>query len=461
MQDPSIIDVHTVERIPTADQHAYDYIGLGDEYKAGLKLNDQQVAILNKLWYPSNNFNSIPFCRAEIVKLFLLVLDDLAYRYKKQGSTIEVQFNVIADTITRKNLANGINDYNYKYSVLSILNDIHNHVFKHVENALRNHYGHARKINTDIDYRDEEINTLFHEKLSSKLSQVLPIWVPRVMQPDEFSDIALYTQSTNRWKIKFEELNHHFGQQAEQYFKGILELARRNRNNPQVELIYYEACKSIVGTDQQTGLKLYLHYIHADLLSVTFDNRPLNKTIQKKLFKTNEQLETFHEIVQALVVDQDLKKAISAIPTIFGKKRKKIQIDLSAIDTINQKHSGTVELLNKYLQDDVEEEVLVEAVILPIVLPVQNTQPVLTSIFLADLVFSQIQLEMILHFSRNNFTVAQEEFEQMAKARGAFKNQLVDSINEICYDTIDDVLIEEEEENYIINESYYQSILAT
>lgn len=40
------------------------------------------------------------------------------------------------------------------------------------------------------------------------------------------------------------------------------------------------------------------------------------------------------------------------------------------------------------------------------------------------------------------------------------KNQLIESINEICYNNLDDVLIEEEEDNYIINENYYQRILA-
>ena len=48
----------------------------------------------------------------------------------------------------------------------------------------------------------------------------------------------------------------------------------------------------------------------------------------------------------------------------------------------------------------------------------------------------------------------------MAKERGVFKNQLIDSINEACFETIDDVLIEEEEENYVIYEHYYQNILA-
>jgi hypothetical protein len=40
-----------------------------------------------------------------------------------------------------------------------------------------------------------------------------------------------------------------------------------------------------------------------------------------------------------------------------------------------------------------------------------------------------------------------------------FRNQLIESINESCFETLDDILIEEEEDYYQINESYYKQIL--
>jgi hypothetical protein len=45
-----------------------------------------------------------------------------------------------------------------------------------------------------------------------------------------------------------------------------------------------------------------------------------------------------------------------------------------------------------------------------------------------------------------------------AKSKGIFKNQLIESINEICYDFLDDVLIEEEDDYYTINRNYFQTI---
>jgi hypothetical protein len=49
--------------------------------------------------------------------------------------------------------------------------------------------------------------------------------------------------------------------------------------------------------------------------------------------------------------------------------------------------------------------------------------------------------------------------ETFAKSKGVFKNQLIESINEICYEILDDVLIEEEDEFYTINPDYYQKLL--
>ena len=41
-----------------------------------------------------------------------------------------------------------------------------------------------------------------------------------------------------------------------------------------------------------------------------------------------------------------------------------------------------------------------------------------------------------------------------------FKNQLVDSINDLCSQFLDgEALIQEEEENYIIEKSYYKELL--
>jgi hypothetical protein len=59
----------------------------------------------------------------------------------------------------------------------------------------------------------------------------------------------------------------------------------------------------------------------------------------------------------------------------------------------------------------------------------------------------------------NSFLIHQDEVDKFALNNGLFKNQLVDSINELCEEYLGgEVLIEEDKENYIIEESYYREI---
>jgi TM2 domain-containing membrane protein YozV len=55
----------------------YDYWRLGSKYKSKLNLNDEEVNLLNKLWYPSNNFCGIEFCCLEVLKLYIAVISVL------------------------------------------------------------------------------------------------------------------------------------------------------------------------------------------------------------------------------------------------------------------------------------------------------------------------------------------------------------------------------------------------
>lgn len=101
---------------------------------------------------------------------------------------------------------------------------------------------------------------------------------------------------------------------------------------------------------------MYIYYLYHDLKSATFDNKKLTKTIQKSLFKTNEQLHNFEIIIGELIKDKNLEKALRDVSKIYTVKRKKIQLNADLIKEVQQQHSGTVELLNEFLQDEYEDE---------------------------------------------------------------------------------------------------------
>jgi hypothetical protein len=441
----------------------YNYWKLGSKYKTKLKLNDEEVKILNKLWYPSNNFCSIEYCCVEILKLYITVIDNLKTSYNREGTTIDAQFLAVADVIVRKHFKYKNGSQNYKYSIETTTNEFYSHIFKHCENAVREYFGHKRKINTDTYYTPAEAKTEFETKIISKVSELLPVLISKVSLPDEATEIELYSQNTNRWKIKFEELTTRYNEKPKEFIDSIVTLSKLNKKNPSIENIFYEASKFIAKYDKESALLLYVHYLFHDIKSSTFDNKQLTKTIQKSLFKTNEQLHHFEIIVSELIKDKDLEKALKNVSKVYEVKRKKIQLDTTSIKEVQQQHSGTVELLNEYLKDDFEDEnnsiksqeINNEEIKIEIT---QKSEEISHFAFVNDLAFSPIDILALELFSKNSFSIPQSELEIFAKSKGIFKNQLIESINETCYNFLDDVLIEEEDDYYTINTKYFQRI---
>lgn len=465
-------DSEGVSRLRADDRYSYqnqntdyDYWRLGSKYKTKLNLKEDEVKLLNKLWYPSNNFCSVEFCCLEILKLYIATIAELKGKYIQEGTTLDAQFLLVADVIARKHFKYKAGSNNYKYSIDSTTNEFYSNIFKHCENAVREYYGHKRKINTDTYYTTAEAKTEFEKKIVSKVAEILPTLISKVTLPDEATEIELYSQNTSRWKIKFEELTGNYKDNPKQFIEIIVSLGALNKKNPSIENIFFEASKFISKYDKETALTLYVHYLYHDLKSATFDNKQLTKTIQKNLFKSNEQLHDFEIVVSELIKDKNLDKALQGVSKIYTVKRKKIQLDTTSIKEVQQQHSGTVELLNEYLKDEYEDEnntiktqeINSEEVTIEIT---QKKEEVQHSSYVSDIAFTQIHTTALEIFTKSNFSVSQSEIEIFAKSKGVFKNQLIESINEVCYENLDDVLIEEEDEYYTINPNYYQRLLA-
>jgi hypothetical protein len=443
----------------------YDYWRLGSKYESKLNLNEEEVKLLNKLWYPSNNFCSIEFCCLEVLKLYISLISELKAKYTSEETTIEKEFSFVADVIARKHFRYRTGSQNYKYSIESTTNEFYSNIFKHCENAIRKSYGHKRKLNTDTYYTNEEAKTEFESKIVSKVTELIPTLISKITPPDEATEIELYSQTTTRWKIKFNELTANYKNNSKSFVESIIELGKLNKNNPSVENIFFEASKFIAKYDKLASLKLYIHYLYQDLKSSTFDKKQLTKTIQKNLFKTNEQLHDFEQIVSELINDKDLNKALKAVPKVYEVKRKKIQLDRITIKEVQQQHSGTVVLLNEFLQDDFEDEnisilsqeINSEEIKIEIIRKNEESH---NSAFLSELSLNPIHSSILVLFSKNNFSILQSEIEDFAKSKGVFKNQVIESINETCYEILDDVLIEEEDDYYTIIPEYFQKITA-
>lgn len=441
----------------------YDTFNWRSKYKTKLNLDKENENLLDRIWYPSNNFCSIEFCCLEVLKLYIAVISELKDKYKSEGTSIEKEFTFVADVIARKHFNYRNGSQTYKYSIESITNTFYSNIFKHCENAVRQFYGHKRKLNTDTYYTNEEAKLEFESKIISKVAELLPPLISNVAKPDEATELELNSQTINRWRIKFDELTTNFKNDSTNFVVDIIQLGKINSNNPSIENIFFEASKFIAKYDKVASLTLYMHYLFYDLKSATFDNKQLSKTIQKSLFKTNEQLQDFKQIVNELIKNKKLNKALNAIPKIYEIKRKKIQLNRTIIKEVQQKHSGTVELLNEYLRDEFEDEnnsIKSQEMNSDEIEIIQKNEESNHTVFLSNLSLNPIQVSILELFSKNNFSILQIEIEEFAKSKGVFKNQVIESINETCYEVLDDVLIEEEDDCYSIIPDYFQKISA-
>lgn len=441
-----------------------NYWGLGARYKAKLKLDEADTKLLDTLYYSSNNFFEVEFCALEILKLFLRTIKKLRELYEQEGSTLDTELASLIDVILKKHYRYHSNSWNYNNGQNTARNDIYLMILKHCENAVREHYNHKRKLNIEFS-SVSEVKLRIEEKIFSKLNLIMPELMINVAVLDTQTDIELYAQNTSRWKIRFEQLIGNFSSEdCKEFLEQIMTLGDLNKKNPSIENIFYEASKFIAPKDKVIALNLYLRYLHHDLKSAVFDNKPLTKTIQKNLFTTPQQMQDFETVVTELINTKNLENALAAVSDFYKIKRKKIQLDKDSIQEVNIKHAGTVELLNEYLEDEYEEESSSVSIRRnetgEAVIDIKHQEETLVrSIYLPELSLTATQMETLMMFAKAGFVVNTSELEIFARWKGQFTGGLVDGINEACYECLDDILIEEDNGDFIISEPYYERIL--
>jgi hypothetical protein len=444
------------------------YLGYGSKYRQKLNLSKNEEALLNGIQYNKSNFEYVECCFVEILKLYLAVIAGLEAKYAAENTTLADEFQFVADLVARKQFKYRNGSSNYSYCVRNVFAQFSANIFKVCVNTVRDFYGNKRKLNTFPDYANKELKLAFELRINSKISDLLQILTPNLPQLDEETELRLNSEITNRWKTKYDELTANFEGNSKDFMGAILELVRLNKESSLKRNILFEASKFIAkyAIDAETALKLFVHYRYHDLRTEPVLNKTLPKTILKRLLKTDAQLNNFEQILDELVKDENLDKALEAIPQIFEVKRKKIQLDKTTIKEVQEQHSGTVELLNEYLRDEVENEdkpieiQKISSEKTKIETNENKEKAPSSSAFHSELALNSNQVSILELFAKNNFSIQQSKIEDFAKSKGLFKNQVIESINEACYELLDDVLIEEEDNCYAITPEYFQKILA-
>lgn len=440
-----------------------DEFKLGKQYKEKLNLNEQEVLWLNKFWNPTNVFISIEGCCVAVIKQYLLVLNLFDDFVLSNGISFLKETDFLKKELKkfyRENTYSDFGYYNRDYFDQISDSAIYLTIFKKVENYVREKYGHKRKIKSDFGYTTD-LDNEFESRIGEIIDQLNLKYSNKIELPDLPTQLLLNAQNVNRWKAEFSEIKDRFNKvDIKSFISAVEALEVANQKNPNIEHIFYEASKFIAKYDKVQALQFYAKYIYYDLKSNKFDNKLLTKTIEKSLFKTEEQIAEYKAIIRKIIETGSIESVFDDIAKIYVPKRKKIILDKNEIRDIAKKHDSTVELLNEYL-DDTEEGIK---------LNVRNTDSVGAEIevvttarqespFNEDLNFNNVQLEILRKMKDASFILAQSKVDKFALKNGIFKNQLIDSINEACYDLLEgEPLIEEEEENYIIERSYYQEL---
>src|SRR5690606_16199947 len=145
---------------------------------------------------------------------------------------------------------------------------------------------------------------------------------------------------------EFPEIKDSFNKgDIKSFISDVEALEEANQKNPNIEHIFYEASKFISKYDKVQALQFYAKYIYYDLKSNKFDNKQLTKTIEKSLFKTEEQIAEYQEIIRKIIATGSIENVFDNIAKIYIPKRKKIILDKNEIRDVAKKHDSTVELL--------------------------------------------------------------------------------------------------------------------
>ena len=466
-------DVNSVEKLIDLEDPNYlfengyteynpDLYKLGNQYKDKLDLNKEEVSWLNKFYNPSNVFTAIEGCCISVINIYIAVFNELSFQLSDINSDIDSELHKIFEEVCKiESIAFG--EYNTEYEIRWARAKFQESFFitfyKTIENLVREEFGHKRKLTFERYYPYTKSISYIDETIGSLIDEIIADKIPKLNEPNLETQIALNAQNVNRWKVQFDILKNEFkSNEKDKFIDAIVNLEETNQKNSNIENIFFEASKFIVKYDNVQALKYYAKYIYYDLASKKFDNKELTRTVQKSLFKTEEQINEFKEIIADLIETKDIQKALEKISKFYIPKRKRIQLDRSIIQEVEQKHEGTVELLNEYLIDEEDksemddnngEDIQIE------VIPSQDYD----SKFISELSMDKVQADFVEKIVSNSFQINQNDADKYATENGMFKNQLIDSINEACEEYLEgEALIEEDEENYIIEESYYKEI---
>jgi hypothetical protein len=248
------------------------------------------------------------------------------------------------------------------------------------------------------------------------------------------SDRSVYAGG-DAWKVRYNQLVNGFKPESvAAFYEDIGQLGAMSDKRITIERdIYYKAHQFLIHKDKEYSLKLYLHYLHVKTLASSFKHKKINRANSQWLFRNLKEEQQFYQVCAKLLRNNDMKAALKQVDSLGITQRKKIRLDSASIREAAGKQARIAGILSDLLVDEPESA--------PNVLP--------------DADYTEALLQL---FIDRNYTLNKEEADLFARSKGLFTSQLIQRINEAHFDQLDDVLIEEESEQYALNKTYLQQI---
>ena len=431
---------------------------LGSRYREVMGLTKRQASALDKVLHRYNHFNSIEFCLVETIKFFCATLDELNKLFQKKKTTIEEVFTDFSESLSkkRKSLFPYINASAEDIWMLMEI-ELYTLLFDHCENRVRSTYKYGYHLQVYPTFNMVTVLQSYDKLLASKYDAIFDTLVVTIAPPDAAAISELSRQSPFYLKSQLKELVKTYKQSPEDCIRRIIKLGEINHKNPMVKEFYYAAFSFAAGKDKRAALSFYLYFTWHDLYISRPEYLSLDPKQQAKLFKNEDESEAFTTILTGLRQNNNINEAFHALENMFTPKRRKIELDSEAIETIRHQHVDTVDVLTRYLEEDAAN---LDAT------PAdknnkakQRAQSPPSSLYLTSLKLNPLQEELLAFFSTKRFAVTSSELEEFCRKRSVFPGQLVESINAACFDLLDDLLIEQDDQQYKIETQYYNMIL--
>lgn len=439
--------------------YSYESSGFGSRNKKRLSLSQEETKWLNKVWVENTVFTEVQQCADESAKLFVYVINQLILFFKEKKK--KDLFDVL-DRLDKKETQNDYEYYGYSSGWYTpATNRVLDNIFKIAENAVRTHYRHTRKRDEAYAYEHLERDLKIRVNLKEFFSSIISQYNPEIQTPSEGTVLKLNELNRARWKEEFKAIKAAAKSSTpKETTQKIYKLFDENTNNVSRANIYFEATKVFIQFNRLETLKCYLQYFAFAQKETKGKIKVLPTSITKKLFTKKEHGDRFVKIVAHLSQTGRLDIALEKVADVYKVERKKIQIDEAEINKINETHKETVEKLNVILTDEVVEENAAESVLKET--PIIEEEKSLDDIFGnreetdvdTKIEFNAIHLDLFDLFKREKLSLTNEQISAFAKEKRKLKGQLINKINELFYEQYEDVLIENTEEGYTINEAY-------